>query len=168
MRTKLKLGQMAELSGVEVPRFDGLVITWFSARVSFAGPAPATASLTFEDWNRIAQVLSRAYFPAIDTRQVSKLTDHARRKLAASSGTHSKISNRSRDFILGVAQAFAPLPNMSVSTADLSDVGAIHSDWLTVRSDIASVWTAVARFHDWLEQVGREGLSNGEDRRQAA
>jgi hypothetical protein len=67
-----------------------------------------------------------------------------------------------RDYIVGAASALNPLPS-SALTFENSDIEALESDWMTIRSDLAGVSGIALRFCELLEQEPHGGWSESTD-----
>ena len=57
------------------------------------------------------------------------------------------------DYVAGAALALNPLPHVTVGTFATSDAAALHSDWVTTRTDLQNVWVMVSLVNDLLIQV---------------
>jgi hypothetical protein len=67
--------------------------------------------------------------------------------------TRSTGLNVVGDYINGASLSINPLPTYTALTFNKSDVAALYSDWMTTRSDLEAVWSAVSLIYDELAAV---------------
>ena len=56
----------------------------------------------------------------------------------------------------GASLSINPLPTHTTSTFYTSDIEALHSDWMTTRSDLEAVWDTASMIVEQLERLARE------------
>jgi hypothetical protein len=99
-------------------------------------------------YKKMAEDLTGAYFSHCDAKfrdLVSKWKDN-------NESSYHMHFVAWHDYLAGAALAINPLPP-TISTFYKSDVEALHSDWMSVWSDLDAVWTTRRRLYDLLEHA---------------
>jgi len=157
-KQKLSIEGLVEFSGIDIEPFDSIEADveqekWVSAWLTYYDPR---IQITHDQYQKLALFLAHSLAPTIGKPQLDHLTSRVERVAPRRPGSLSRVW---RDYCIGMALVFDPLPPAYAYPGFTSDLEAIHSDWLNVRSDIAIVWTAMAKIHNLLIQSTKENTS---------
>lgn len=98
---------------------------------------------------KMAEDLVGAYFSHCDAGSVRDLVSKV---LKDSDESSQRVFVAWDDYVAGAALAINPLPPTNLTFYE-SDVEALHSDWMSVWSDLDAVWSTTRRLHDLLEHA---------------
>ncbi|MGZ8368521.1 MAG: hypothetical protein ACXW3G_10435 [Rhodoplanes sp.] len=75
--------------------------------------------------------------------------------------TYIPLAQACNDYLTGAAQALNPLPP-TIAKYYESDAEALHSDWISVWSDLNKVWTTTALIHELLKHASDDQHAESE------
>jgi hypothetical protein len=96
----------------------------------------------------IALFIARKYPRPLDATEVACRTCD---DIAIRSPRATAASSYWQDYLEGMKFVLNPLPTQPMSTSWSSDAAALNSDWMSVRSDLATVWVTISQVVERLE-----------------